>query len=130
MVCLLCLESAGELIPLNSDEAVRCTMPAIIFTYFHTLLMEKPLVGDICRKCWCRIEIFQCFHDHIEKVHLAANASLHETDILNTSFAHIDEVNYDDSDVKHDIDHLGDVFEDCVAFGLDVMPSMSLIHDI
>lgn len=122
MVCLLCLESVGELIPLNSDEAVKCIMPKIIFNHFHTLFMEKPLMGEVCRKCWYSIDLFQCFYDHIERVHLAANAALNGS----TSFAHVDTVDYDDNDdVKHEIDQLGDVFEDCVAFGLDAEPATS-----
>lgn len=108
-MCILCFDTSGELIQLHSDEAIRCLIPTIVNKYFGILLMDQPLHGDICRKCWCRIDLFETFYRNIEDLH--ASVVCHEPMIVDTLSVIVDDVK--DEIEPHQYD---DVFQDCSGF--------------
>lgn len=105
-MCILCFDISGELIQLHSDEAIRGTISTIVNKYFGKLLTDQPLHGDICRKCWCRIELFHTFYRNIEDLH--ANVVCHEPMIVDTLSVIVDDVKDESEPNQFD-----DVFQDC-----------------
>lgn len=107
-MCLLCFETSGDLIHLGSDEAIKQEIPSIVFKYFCVFFESQPLDGEICRKCWCRIELFHSFYQRIEEIQSSVVRS--EPIIVNT---------LDINEMKNEeLDHFDDIFGSCDDFGI------------
>lgn len=90
MVCLLCCECGVDDISLSSSEGVRSNISSVLFKYFrfvfevnkslftqhfkaivqYSFIVSQcePVYGEICRKCWIKVEMFHVFYEHIEEI--------------------------------------------------------------
>lgn len=103
MACSLCYESKDSLIDFESDEAKQLYIANILYKHFpfcfivskiystyveftfeilnRFILQEEPKYGQVCRKCWCKVDIFHQFFVRIEEIqgvcyrneHIASN---------------------------------------------------------
>lgn len=68
MVCLLCFECTGDHISLSSAEGDKSMISSVLFKYFRFMFESEPVDGEICRKCWMKVEMFHSFYQQIEEI--------------------------------------------------------------
>ncbi|XP_031641089.1 zinc finger protein 454-like isoform X2 [Contarinia nasturtii] len=68
MVCLLCFETSGDHINLSGVEGSISQISSIVYKYFQFMFESEPAQGEICRKCWIKVDMFHAFYQHIEEI--------------------------------------------------------------